>query len=251
MWVIGVYHQVSLFSLKPSDATSTGGRSLLLPTPFSIKMALLDVALRLYGLNHGSVYFPAIRDVPIAASAPHQIMVNNCFMRILKPRRNKAEAEDAEAETSDDGNDLQGGPFIRTVSFREYVQYGGPLALAIQVADSNLMKIIVELLPRVTYFGKRGSLFQIDGPPQCREALPAAHGYIHLDQEVMAGTPLGSDAVVQLMDDCTPKLSFEQANIYSGRDIKLHRDRVVRNVLLPYRLARASRGFSLYERVVA
>src|SRR5438128_7988058 len=92
MWLTAVYHQVSLFSLKPSDATSTGGRSLLVPTPFSIKMALLDVALRLYGEGRGSTLFPLIRDLGVAFSLPPQIVVNNCFVRIHKPRRSKGSA---------------------------------------------------------------------------------------------------------------------------------------------------------------
>ena len=90
MWATGVFHQVSLFSLKPADTTSTGGRSLLIPTPFSIKMALLDVALRTYGLNAGVELFPTIRDLAIAMSLPQCIIVNNCFVRILKPRRDKS-----------------------------------------------------------------------------------------------------------------------------------------------------------------
>src|SRR6266540_1084649 len=108
MWLTAVYHQVSLFSLKPSDATSTGGRSLLVPTPFSIKMALLDVALRFYGEDGGSTFFPLIRDLGIALSPPPQIVVNNCFVRIHKPRRPKGGVgakENDEGEQGDGGSD--------------------------------------------------------------------------------------------------------------------------------------------------
>ena len=46
MWLIAEYQPVSLFSLKNSLATSSGGKSLLVPTPYAFKMALLDAACR-------------------------------------------------------------------------------------------------------------------------------------------------------------------------------------------------------------
>src|SRR6266498_2485319 len=141
MWLTAVYHQVSLFSLKPSDATSTGGRSLLVPTPFSIKMALLDVALRLYGEGSGSTFFPLIRDLGIALSPPPQIIVNNSFVRIQKPfedkKGNQKKGRDTaiEDDISISTDNKKKGLFIPTVAFREYVQYNGPLAVAVEVLN--------------------------------------------------------------------------------------------------------------------
>ena len=45
MWMVARYAPTALFSLKPAAATSSGGKTLICPTPFSIKMALLDAAL--------------------------------------------------------------------------------------------------------------------------------------------------------------------------------------------------------------
>lgn len=254
MWITAVYHQVSLFSLKPSDATSTGGRSLLVPTPFSVKMALVDLALRHYGASTGAVFFPAIRDLAIAVSPPPQIVVNNTFVRIHKPRRNKGKsvaAGTSQDELADDvaeGAETNGlghpGPFIRSVAFREYVLYNGPLGLALETRDADAAQALIGLLPMLNYLGKRGSFFQIDSPPQGLEELPARLGYIRLDTEAGTAAPTAG-SVLQRMDDCTPRLSFAQADIYSGVPMK---DRVVRYVTLPYRLTRSSKGFSLYER---
>jgi hypothetical protein len=49
MWLIADYQPVTLFSLKNSLATSSGGKSLLVPTPCAFKMALLDAACRVWG----------------------------------------------------------------------------------------------------------------------------------------------------------------------------------------------------------
>ncbi len=247
MWAIAVYHQVSMFSLKPADATSTGGRSLLVPTPFSIKMALLDVALRLYGVEAGSAHFPLIRDLRIAISPPPRIIANNCFVRIHKPRREKGGQSSSGSDEVDEESE---GPFIRSVAFREYVQYSGPLGLAAEVDTQETGNILLALLPQVTYLGKRGSLFQLDGPPWLQEHLPVGQGYLRLDLDVQAGEIQEDTAghILQMVDDCGSKLTFQQVNVYSGEAITRGRDRILRHVVLPYRLARSSKGFSLYQR---
>ncbi|MEL6525291.1 MAG: hypothetical protein AAFQ07_06225, partial [Chloroflexota bacterium] len=50
MWVIAEYEATALFSLKPANATSSGGRTLLVPTPFAIKMAILNVVCLVEGV---------------------------------------------------------------------------------------------------------------------------------------------------------------------------------------------------------
>ena len=47
MWLIAEYEAVTLFSLKLSTATSSGGKTLLVPTPYALKMALLGVVFHL------------------------------------------------------------------------------------------------------------------------------------------------------------------------------------------------------------
>ena len=47
-WLIAAYRPVTLFSLRMTHATSKGGKTLVVPTPYSIKMALLDACFRRY-----------------------------------------------------------------------------------------------------------------------------------------------------------------------------------------------------------
>jgi hypothetical protein len=247
MWLTAVFHQVSLFSLKPPDATSTGGRSLLVPTPFSIKMALLDVALRLYGQKTGAALFPIIRDLAVALSPPPQFVVNNCFVRIHKPRRGKSSASEPAGDETGQEDGGSDGPFIRSVAFREYVQYHGPLGVALSISDKQQAEQLAALIVQVTYFGKRGSLFQIDSPPRFVEALPPRHGYVQISSQ-SASVSRDVHAVLQVLDDCGPKLTFEQVDIYNDKRMAPGKDRIHTHVMLPYRLMRSGRGFSLYER---
>jgi len=45
-WLLAEYQPTALFSLKISSATSSVGKTLIVPTPYSIKMALVDAAFR-------------------------------------------------------------------------------------------------------------------------------------------------------------------------------------------------------------
>src|SRR5215471_14763409 len=45
-WLEFQYSPVALFSLKMSRATSTAGKTLLIPTPYAAKMAFVDAGLR-------------------------------------------------------------------------------------------------------------------------------------------------------------------------------------------------------------
>ncbi|HRV95730.1 MAG TPA: hypothetical protein P5526_26485 [Anaerolineae bacterium] len=44
-------------------------------------------------------------------------------------------------------------------------------------------------------------------------------------------------------------MTFDHTNIYSGKAIKLSRERILHHVVLPYRLVRSSKGYSYYERI--
>jgi hypothetical protein len=55
--------------------------------------------------------------------------------------------------------------------------------------------------------------------------------------------------LLQILDDCGPKMTFEHANIYDSKRIRLGQERVLHHVVLPYRMVRSSRGYTWYERV--
>jgi hypothetical protein len=207
-------------------------------------MALLDAALRLYGEEEGSQVFALIRDLSIALSPPPIIVVNNCFVRVHKPRRGAAEKAEGASEAAQE-DVLGDGPFIRSVAFREYVQYHGPLGIALQVPDQQTTDRLTLLLVQISYLGKRGSLFQIDTLPRCVLELPVRQGYVPVTLSTTDALPTRG-SVLQLLDDCAPQLTFNGANIYSDEKPK---GRIVRQLELPYRATRSSRGFTRYERL--
>jgi len=89
MWTIAQYQPTAFFSLRPYNATSSGGKSLLVPTPFAIKMALLDTAIRTQGLEQARVLFPILRDLKIAIRLPRYILVNNTSCAFNASKKSK------------------------------------------------------------------------------------------------------------------------------------------------------------------
>lgn len=247
MWVIAKYEATSLFSLKSSLATSSAGKTLLVPTPFALKMALLDVAIRTRGLAQSKLDFDWLRSLSIAISPAPTAVVTNLFARIQKPRRTDKHKEEGGDKPVEIVDEPMNGPFGPTIAYREYVQLQGRLGLAFEVQPTLLtsdpIAILTELLVQLSYLGKRGSFFQIVTLPEQLEELPS--DFVPITAE---GGPVIFGGILQVLDDCGADLTFDKANIYSDKKIKLGRDRILRSVVLPYELQRSSRSYSLYQR---
>ena len=240
-WLIARYQPTSLFSLKHGDATSTGGKSLLVPTPFAIRMALLDAAIRTEGIAAGPQAFERIKSLRLAIRPPSHAAVASIFVKVLKPER--------EAEA-------RGRAMAQTIAFREYVHLAGELALAFGGEDEALVAIRPWLM-QVNYFGKRGSFYQLLAPPQrvAAESGELPEGFLPFPgHDLLSGKPPSSFplGLIQRVDEWGESLRFEQADIYN-RDgkagIKLGKERIRADVILPYRMVRASRGMALYEQM--
>ncbi len=234
MWLIAEYRPSTFFSLRPANATTSGGKTLVTPTPYALKMALLDAAIRVYGRATGEAWFPHLRDLVVAARLPQHLTVVNTFIKIMRPHKN--------GPKDTFGTGIV-GPMGNTIAYREFVQYGGPLWLAFEKMEGLPL---LELLAQVNYLGKRGGFVQFAGWEE-RDALSAR--FTRLNPE--SGAPFLADGLLQMLDDCGPKMTFAHANIYSRKGVTLDKPngRILGPVVLPYRLAQSSRGFTLYERI--
>jgi hypothetical protein len=231
-WLVAEYQSTALFSLKPAWATSSGGKSLLAPTPYAVKMAILDAACRTSGAAVAEKSWPRVRDLVVALRLPEHAVVTNLFTRILKPNR-----------TPPPPGSQHAGPLGKTICYREYVYLDGPLGLAFGEVSREESQLVDWLL-QINYLGKRGGFVQLLAPPTFTETLPGA--FITVGGSVES---FPADGIVQQLDDCDASLTFEKASIYSGKSIRTGRERVSHHTVLPYRLKRSSKSFSYYERV--
>jgi hypothetical protein len=239
MWLIAEFEAVTLFSLKMSTATASGGKTLLSPTPYAIKMALLDVACRQLGVENAAERWEEIRDLKVALQPAPRAVVTNLFQKVLRSRKNPMAMNEPAVREEPDA-----GFFQKTIGYREYVQFEGTMGIALGWSQEEPRSWLADLLAQVSYLGKRGGFIQMMSPPNHSPDLPA--GYVDLTQETLQFSIGGT---LQLLDDCNPSLTFEKTNIYSGKSIRMGKERILRSIVLPYRVEKSSRSFTFYKRM--
>lgn len=215
-----VFRPTSLFSLKDSSSTNSGAKSLLLPSPYAIKMALINQAITLDGVdfNEGgkkNEYFKFIRDVEITFFLEGHFCVNNCFVKILKPSRSKP------------------GEVQETVSFREYVFIQKPIELIFNVKDEQQAIFLKKYLHKINYFGKRGCFFQFleyKNQPSKPNVIAMNSGSL-------------MEGMVQEYDDFFEKIPFEKVNNYGGASTVKRKKEIY---LLPLRREKSSKSYTNY-----
>lgn len=241
MWSFAEFQPTAFFSLRAPHATSSGGKSLLIPTPFALRTALLDVAIRTQGLARGKALFPALKHLTIALRLPPSLVVNKTFGRILKINDSVSKAGAAQrAANIERARASRRWPYQRNIAFREIIHYGGPLTLAFQGMDANDLH---PLLLQLSYLGKRGGFMQLWRAPWTEPALPP--GFTDLTTDMGPTFPLGT---LQVVDDWGPGLTFDTLNIYHPSKPRRGRDRITRQIVLPCRPIRSSRSYTLYTR---
>jgi hypothetical protein len=252
-WTIATYHPVSLFSLRPANSTTSGGKTLIAPTPFCIKMALLSASIQMAGVAEGQRRFSQIRDLRIALALPQHVVVVKSFAKVRRPFESKdSQKKDETQETFRERQQqkiadlLERGqyPFQATIAYREFVQFGGSLRIACTAPQGEAPAWLGETLPAINYLGKRGSFVQIAGWPQVVDVLDDAFTEVTSDSKTFP-----PDGTLQMLDDCGSQMTFEHADIYNPKRMSFGKERVPRHVVLPFKLKQSSRGYSLYERL--
>jgi hypothetical protein len=215
------YLPTTLFSLKDSNATNSGAKSLFLPSPYAIKMAVLNQAITIGGdlkklEEKKSKPFGFIRDAKISYYIQDNsfFCVNNSFVKILKPAR-------------------EGGGFGQTVAFREYVFLSHPLEIIFDINSDEQKEYLKKYLHKINYFGKKGCFFQFVGYSDS----PSDPNVIEFGKKNL------TFGVLQEYDDFETSATFDTANNFSSTKPK----RIKRIQVLPLSSISTSKAFSVYK----
>jgi hypothetical protein len=243
MWHVARYEPVTFFSLRPANATTAGGKTLLGPTPFAVKMALLNAAITLYGRAQAEGWFEFLRDLQVAVRLPDAMLVIATFQRVLRPMGKKKQRELFEKTGFH-------SPWQGNIAFREYVHFGGGVEIALCAPGDDGDVAWPQLLSQINYLGKRGSFVQFAGyytHPVPNDAGPPL-GFTWLNPPAQSRLSLGG--TLQLMDDCGPEMTFAHADIYDATRLSVNRPdgRLLNTVVLPFEIVRSARGFTTYQR---
>lgn len=215
------YLSTALFSLKDSNSTNSGAKALFLPSPYAVKMAILNQAITIGGElekleKKKSKEFGFIRDAEVRyyIAKDSYFCVNNSFIKILKPNRN-------------------GDGFAQTVAFREYLHLSNPLEIIFDVEKKEAKDYLMKYLHKINYFGKRGCFFQFreysDIPSEANVRV------------FQAG--LIASGVLQEYDDFDPSVTFENVSNYSSKNTKRKKQIMV----MPLESISSSKGYTLYK----
>lgn len=229
-WLIAEFAPVSLFSLKTSQATSSVGRTLLVPTPYAIKMACVDAGFRAgWPEQECADLLESLAGLEVRVRPPTAAVVTHTIVKVRQePKR---------------PTPLQ--PYTSNIAYREVVHHAGQWAWAFDLAAAGERAAIrlVEAVPHIRYVGKRGSFVQ----------------FLSLRREQDVGLDFsapvrpGEDFQVppawhlQQLDDYGPQATFARLSSYSGERAVRGRDRIFTTTVIPLGLHRSGPGFSEYR----
>jgi len=229
-WLLVEFAPVALFSLKTSQATSSVGRSLVVPTPYAIKMACVDAAFRAGWPDQDcEAFLESLIGVEVRIRPPGAAVVTHTIVKIRQEPKKSSPGE----------------PYTSNIAYREVVYHRGTWHWAFDLAagDDLLAERLAGALPRVRYIGKRGSFVQFLGLSRTERLGP---------EYTAAIDPTRSFEVpdawqLQQLDDFGPEATFERLSSFSTARAERGRHRVFATTIIPLGLTSAGPGFSEYR----
>ena len=224
MWLVAEFLPTSLFSLRASNATNAAAKTLLLPSPYCVKMALLDASYRRDGVATTEARFEWIRDLEIRFEVPQHAVVNTCFVKIQKWN-----------------NDAWGSTF----ALREYVFYQGTLKIAFtsKTLGEEWREQLPQLLLHINQLGKRGCFMQLLAPPELLQQELPVNFAVPLSNGGLRG-----NVVLQPLDEMQPKAKLAQVNNFTSVSVTKAAIRTSVATGVPYQRHASSRSFDYYRR---
>lgn len=235
-WLVADFAPVSLFSLKTAYATNKGGKTLVVPTPYSVKMAMLDACFRRFGPGNADArareMFEWIKWREVRVRPPKHCVVQQTFIKILDHDR--------------DGT----LPFKNTIAYREFAFFQGNLQIAVAAGGAGAYACAAaELFAHINYLGKRGGFWQFLASETIEGDLPLGFS-TPIDVPGAFASPY---IIFQALDDfgdalCAAKDGFDRVSTYGSGTIKLGEHRVLKDTAVTYRKVGASRHYTWYRR---
>ena len=211
-----IYQPTNLFSLKESNSTNSGAKSLLIPSPYSIKMALFNQAITIDGKEvfeeKKSKGFAFIRDAQIEYRVLGSFCVNNCFVTIQS---------------------LRDGTYRGKPSFREYIYLSDNIEIIFDVKSNEAKQYLQKYLHRINYFGKRGCFFQFVG----YRDNPSEPNVKDFDVSDF------SPGILQEYDDISSRADFKNVDNFDSASTK--RDKKI--LVVPVRNINSSKSYTYFR----
>jgi hypothetical protein len=230
-WLVAEFEPTSLFSLKISLATSSVGRTLVIPTPYAIKMALVDAAFRADLTDSAcDSLLRELAGVEVRIAPTSAAVVTHTLVKV------RQESRDPNSRS----------PYSSTIAYRELVYLHGLTSWAFDLAGGGdaLAARLTELLPLISYIGKRGSFVR----------FMRVYRSVQLDSEFTqpivrhgSWSPPARAHIVPL-DDFGPEADLETLSSYTQKRARRNQHRRFVETIVPIGIVNTGPGFTLYSR---
>jgi hypothetical protein len=240
-WLILRYKPVSLFSLRTTYATNKGGKTLLVPTPYAFKMAMIDACFRAFGKideadRKAREVFDLIKCCEIRFSPPSVCIVQNTFIKIRQEKR-----------------DAPKGYFASTIAYREFCYFNNSelkIALGVKEYGEEILNLLVYIASHINCIGKRGSFWQYLGHMIQDGELSENYTRPKSDSQLSEGHNLWFHELDDFGQDlCDDKNGFDRISTYGEGKIELGKHRVLTKTIIPYRFKQSSFRFTEYNKI--
>lgn len=248
-WLVATYRPTAPFSLRTSTSTSSGGKTLFVPTPYAVKLSLVDAAIRAGTVDRGRGVFDLVKARDVRLRPPEHLVVNNTFVKVWRERELKNVPKDP-GEALAARLDLSRRPYQDTIAYREFCCFMGDLEVAMEATrlTDEECEELRDVLAHVNYFGKRGSFMQFLAT-RAEVSLPDGFSTPLDDWQAAGGGNWGTIQPLDDLGETQAKDLFDRVNTYSDKRIELLKHRRLVYTLIPYQMRSSSRGYSHYQRV--
>jgi hypothetical protein len=233
-WLVFRYAPVALFSLKMSRATSTAGKTLLTPTPYAVKMAFVDAALR-HGLaGDPDELIKRLARASVRIGVPEHACVTGTIQSVRQETREGERKRNPHLAW-----------YRANIAMREFVHFQGDLRLAfdLETCQAELPEMLRQIAPAINYLGKRGSFFQYLG---CLEWRDLDSTFTQPVDEDGGGATIGGQRAA--LDDFGAAASFEALNSFSASEMKWEIHRKFVETAIPLKVHNTGPSFTHYCR---
>lgn len=225
VWLRADYEFPSTFSYRMPKASAQFAVGSPIPSPATVKLALVDTAIRWSGnIDEGRRIFELVKTARVCVVPPRRMVRFRAFIKRLKPPHSSAGP---------------GAPTVESTGVRDYFLLDCPLSVFIEVPESDVDNISF-LLQRIRRFGTSDSLCYCIGV--MKDKPPAEN----LCARAFDGAVVATGGFVSLLADLTSESQFDGFNPFGG-DQNLAKQEV-RPWILPLTVKRSGETWAILER---
>jgi hypothetical protein len=224
IWLRADYEFPSTFSYRMPDVSAQFAIGSPIPSPATVKLALVDTAIRWSGnVSEGRRIFDLVKSLKVCVVPPPRVVRFRAFIKRLKPPHSSAGP---------------GAPTVESTGVRDYFLLDGPLSVYMKVPQAHADETR-RLLLRIRRFGTSDSLCWCAG---VSEELP---NDLLCPQRLRDLTPIQYGLVVRLAD-LIEDSQFDGFNPFGGDARQANLDKQV--YVLPLTVKRSGETWAILER---